>query len=237
MRFGELQALDIKESELDHGSQAIMSIRRSILEDGYALVDGINDTDAHMKLAGCLGKIQKNALGTFIHMLAVKDEFDARSRSLSAVYGRGAFPYHTDTASWVHPVRLMMLRLASGDVRRSTRIVKSQDLLEGISESALRGACWLVKNGSHSFYTTIPWFGRNADEMRYRLDLACMRPINPSARSLEPELKRRCSSEVGFPIAWQHGRVLVLDNWLMMHARSGAVLEEGERFLERIYLS
>lgn len=203
-------------------------------DNGFALIDDIDDTESHVRLAACFGKIRKNAFGDLVHNLSIKTKEEANVRSHSAIHGKGMFPYHSDTAFWHIPCRLLSLKAVGGDLRRSTRIIQTSKLLDGIPKSQINRASWIVSTGRGSFYSGLSW---HADEMqRFRLDLGCMKPANVTAKSLQPELIRLCNASFGLDIEWKPGRLLLLNNWQFLHSRAGEVENEGMRMLERIYL-
>jgi hypothetical protein len=216
-------------------ARGIGDVSEQLLTNGFAVIDGIVDTESHIRVAAEFGTIERNCLGSFVHNLCVKTKELAHSRSLSAIHGSGMFPFHTDTAFWRTPCRLLTLRAVGGDLRRSTRIIRASHLLEGMSERDLDRACWIVNTGQSSFYTGLVW--HTGQLSRFRLDLGCMKPANSTAKSLEPEMKYRCRSVLGLEIQWKPGRMLILDNWQLLHARSVEVENEGIRTLERIYLT
>jgi alpha-ketoglutarate-dependent taurine dioxygenase len=203
-------------------------------DNGFALIDDIDDTESHVRLAACFGKIRKNDFGDLVHKLSIKTKEQANVRSHSASHGKGMFPYHSDTAFWHIPCRLLSLRAVGGDLRRSTRIIRTSQLLDGIPKCQINQSSWIVCTGRGSFYSGLTW--HNDEKQRFRLDLGCMKPANQTARSLQPELIRLCNSSLGLDIAWKPGRLLVLNNWQFLHSRSGEVENEGMRMLERIYL-
>jgi hypothetical protein len=203
---------------------------------GYCVLDGINDTAQHFDLARSLGCIQRDLDGSLLKRLFLRDSLQARGPSLCSKYGKGAYPFHTDTASWADPIRLLCMRAVDGDFRRGTRVISGSEFFGAFPESLVRRSCWATMNGRRSFYCGMEW-GNGPDLCRrYRCDTACMTPINEAAKQLSSMLHERSSLDIGMRIEWQPGRVLILDNWRMLHARCRPVVNEGERVLERIYI-
>ena len=99
----------------------------------------------------------------------------------------------------------------------------------------LRAAFWLVR-GRRRFYASI--LEDEVGTLRYRWDPMIMEPANTEARTI---LKRWLAEVAGSvncsTIEWEAGRVLILDNWQVLHRRSRATeLDEQERVLERVYV-
>jgi hypothetical protein len=94
----------------------------------------------------------------------------ARSRSLSAQYGLGDQPLHTDGAHLASPPDLVVLA-ASGPSRTPTRLWdydRMTRIKEGQLGAALSHGMFLVNSGRDSFYAPV------LDRGRWRYDPGCM---------------------------------------------------------------
>ena len=202
--------------------------------DGYAVACGIDSSEKHLALASCFGRPALNADGGVLSRLTVKTQEHALPKSLSAIHGNCAFPFHTDTAFWPLPCHYLPLRAVEGDLRRTTRILAGASLLEGLNPVLVERSCWTVNTGVGAFYANLLCGSKPG---LLRLDFGCMKPANSAARGLACELTTRTQQAHGIEIAWSAGMVLILNNWRMLHARSGPVEREGLRVLERIHLT
>lgn len=172
--------------------------------------------------------------GGAVEELRVREREDAPSRSLSGIYGRGAFPLHTDFAHYAIPPRYVLLRNASTVPVRSTT-VQPLDALSG-SEAAtrmLQRRVWVICGGPAIFYAPV-LFG--AGEF-VRWDSACMfqGPLAADAFHAWTECLALAKPH---NFDWDGNTVLVIDNWRTLHGRVAGTMEsDGERILERIVVS
>ncbi len=200
----------------------------------YQLLDGIQDEDSFLRVAMKLGDPIALTGGSFIKELKVRRKRDAKINTLSARFGTGMFPFHTDTSFWSHPARLVLLRALSGDLSRGTYVKSFVDLFEGISGHEIRRSAWICDTGKRKFYSTINF--EASHQRGYRFDPNCMRPANASAKHIEEIIKPRCLQLNKGRIDWQPNRVAVIPNWTHLHARGTSNSLQQERTLQRIYV-
>jgi alpha-ketoglutarate-dependent taurine dioxygenase len=186
-------------------------------------------------LAGQFGEVVPSGFGSAsVDILEVKDATSATSRSLSGIYGRGAFPFHTDQAKELHPPRYMLLRHLAGDTRRPTLLVRF-DALQFTEQQlyGLRSAVFLVNGGRGRFYSSI--ICRTATGQEFvRLDQHCMRPAHKRSGSVMEDFQSALARHTPVEIHWNSESVLVVDNWRVLHARAPeSNTNSGIRVLER----
>jgi hypothetical protein len=149
----------------------------------------------------------------------------AAPRSLSATYGLGPQPLHTDCAH--HKVPPAFVILASR--RRSTTptLVWRPSLTPRWSGLFHQGI-FIVDGGSSQFLAPAMAAGR------IRFDPGCMRPCDGHARALVAALSS--ARHEAHRHEWSDdGMLLVIDNWRTLHARD-TVTDPTERVMERIAL-
>src|SRR4051794_6145768 len=88
---------------------------------GWQFVSNISSRDDLIKLAQSLGRPRPSLTGSIVKELRPVAKHAAQRLTLSATYGLGTFPLHTDTAFWPVPARYVVLRV-HGDLRRSTTV-------------------------------------------------------------------------------------------------------------------
>jgi hypothetical protein len=211
-----------------------------LLEDlrtkGWALVPGIDTREHMLSLAKSLGMPTETDDGHLVKRLKPLDSINARSNTLSAHHGLGAFPLHTDTAFWPEPCRYLVLRVL-GDKRRVTTVITFDDLFKCTipdANSLADHSVWLMKTGRKKFYCSMHFPCRRGKGWRY--DPVCMVPANQSANEISREMYCLAHSGIGFPIPWEQGTAVVIDNWMALHGRGESPENEGARVLERIYV-
>jgi|SRR6516165_3937854 hypothetical protein len=205
---------------------------------GWASVPGVDTREQMLSLAKSLGRPTESDDGHLVKMLEPLDSNKARSNSLSSYHGLGAFPLHTDTAFWPEPCRYLVLRVL-GDNRRVTTVVTFDIFFKRAilgAHSLADQSVWLLRTGRKKFYCSMHFSSRYGKGWRY--DPLCMLPVNRSANTISREMHSLAhSGGIGFPINWEHGTAVVIDNWMALHGRGDSPANEGARVLERIYVS
>ena len=157
----------------------------------------------------------------------------ARPNSLSARFSVGEFPCHTDMANVPTPCRFIVLAcLSPGDGRRPTTLLDPAPLsLTYEDRDLIHTTPFRVVNGRHSFFSTIMRRGRPF----VRFDPGCMQPVTSDGERASKVLGSgdwRLAS-----VQWERGRVLVIDNWRILHGRGLAMRDDRDRVLLRIYIN
>ena len=215
----------------DSALQAVLDRR------GWAITKVLSTADL-LSLADSFGEITPSRAGApVVDELRPKPSSEARPRSLSAMHGLDAFPFHTDAAHHPIPPRYVFLRLASkSPSARRTLVAPMPRRLAHRHRRTLEHDVWLVDGGRTRFLTSIlsQPEGRACD--MFRFDEGCMRPADPvfgAARAV----MLRILADHSRPIEWEPGRTIVLDNWQTLHGREGASADDAERVLERVMVS
>lgn len=153
----------------------------------------------------------------------------ARPRSLSAIYGRGPQPLHTDGAHLQKPPDVVVLYSENRTptdtlLWRASRDTKNQTVLP---MSALSGGMFLVENGVDSFYCPAKARGT------WRYDPGCMSPCDARARLVAEFVTDQ--RELATRHRWDRpGLALVVDNRQVLHARDGVSAGDEQRTLTRM---
>lgn len=150
----------------------------------------------------------------------------ARLSSLSAVYGSGEQPLHTDGAHFRRPARWLLL--ASAETSSVPTLYWSYNSTEVDAQlgDALREGLFTVVSGPNSFLAP----ARSATMLRF--DPGCMRPSDSRALVAADFLSTRKSAALEH--AWgEPNKFLLLDNHRVLHARGGPTAEPS-RLLHRI---
>lgn len=157
---------------------------------------------------------------------------EAKPSSPSRMFGLGAIPLHTDTAHWVEPCRYIILGcVAPGSCGRRTMIADSLDLgIDSETRRNLRDCQFRVLNGRRSFFA--PVLGPNDSFLRF--DQACMALVDARSRAALGVMSQAISDLPVETIDWFEGRVLLMDNWRVLHGRTAPARVGGGRVLARV---
>ena len=200
------------------------------------IVPGITSQSRLLEVAWAIGRPKMSPAGEVIKLLTPRIAVESRARTLSATYGRGPFPLHTDTAFWPVPCRYLIFR-ATGDVRRPTTVLSFAELLENLGtkfRSLAEQSIWLARTRERAFYCSMTF--RVGNERCWRYDSQCMFPVNNAASQVEQILGRQIPGIEETDLEWEDDIAVVMDNWKVLHGRGPMPLDEKQRILERIYV-
>jgi hypothetical protein len=195
--------------------------------DPWSSVDMVADLAQLASQLGTLAPSRRN--GPIIDILQPTTSDSANPKSLSSKFGLCEFPFHTDTAYWNVPSRYIALRCMDPGVSNvTTRLVPSSGL--NLSDQVLRNlqaGVFHVLNGRNSFYTSVM-----SDCFNLRFDPGCMSPTSSIAHEGWDALSDSLATAIPISIDWEQGRLLVIDNWRVLHGRA-ALPEDSGRVLIR----
>jgi hypothetical protein len=193
---------------------------------------GLGDVESIRKQAASLGwtEVASRRGDTTVSVLHPVTESAAHPNSLSAVYGLGQQPLHTDGAHLQVPPDVLVF-ICDRPSATSTQLwrpdVPARRRRPLSTTSALSHGMFLVRNGRDSFYA--PALSGSG----YRYDPGCMTPCDARAREVQEYFEQQLSRASAH--VWSAaGRVLVVDNRRALHARSAVAEGDLERELTRI---
>lgn len=169
--------------------------------------------------------------------LRVVQREHASPGTASFVHGAGEFPWHTDAANWPRPPAYLVMRLAASSTGgRPTLLLPLHRIGLTVEDgSMLRRSVYRAVGLRHPFLTTLLSDADGRPTFRYDPD--CLVPAAPAFQEAQEALERRMSGGDVATHRWQPGQVLVLDNRVTAHARSGVVdATDAGRVLERVYV-
>jgi hypothetical protein len=162
----------------------------------------------------------------------------AAPRSLSAKYGFGAFPMHTDAAYLHVPPKYLALHYVSDKISKRPTLLWDLELIQLPKDLLfnLQREVWLVNGGRGRFLSSIRVEGSSTNESYWRFDLECMRPLSDVGAEVAREFEQHMSHVRPTEVHWQPDLLLILDNWRVIHGRANGDHPEPERVLERILI-
>lgn len=189
---------------------------------------------AILQIASELGHPVPLRLGQdVVSILSPRHQTDGLPNSFTAAFGTGAFPLHTDTAHWERPARYVVLGcLTAGSSERQTIILPWQNLkFNKRTLEEIQTGIFMVRNRKNSFYTQI----LDSSKRILRVDFQAMIPKNTyafSARAAVQEQLGKTPKTV--KMKWSPGRILIMDNWKVLHARGESSMTDSDRQLMRV---
>ena len=185
----------------------------------------------------CLGDpVRSRRDGSVVDRLVPKEN-NGRP-SLSQTYGLGRFPFHTDMAYARRPPRYVCLLSREPNSVSTLLLDTANWQLSSAEQTLLQNEVWSVDNGRIRFLTSVlrPSILKTGYTIRY--DSACMRPaLSGGGRGAEALLIDLIKSGTFRCIVWNRARLVIIDNWRMLHGRDAIPSSYTTRCIERISIS
>lgn len=206
-------------------------------KSGWASIRGVVNDNQLLELAHEMGAPVMLSDGSFIKRLKPRQRLHAAPGTFGALYGKGPYPLHTDTAHWPTPSRILVMRV-TGDLRRSTTLLPFATLLaqaDGAEREDIERSVWYSGAKSRRFCCSMRF--KKADQIGFRYDPLCMAPANPAALRAKSFLENRLQKNSVCEFRWTKDATLVIANWKLLHGRGIQPLHESDRELHRIYVN
>jgi hypothetical protein len=203
------------------------TLLKSLLENGWVVTQGSLDQLERALHAHGMQRARTQR-GSARQTLRPVSTADATPNTMSAKYGLGAQPLHTDGAHLRVPPDVVVLYSPKKN-DTSTRIWASGHRASGVSwrlgrSEAARAGLFTVRNGRDSFLAPA------ATWERLRVDPTCMSPADGYAREAALAFQQVDAVEVN----WEHpDQILLIDNRNSLHARSAVTSGDLDRVLDR----
>jgi hypothetical protein len=215
--------------------------QRRLHEVGWIVLDRDPDTSV-LEVGAMLGApVPSRRGGPLVDELRPTHSSNARHRSLSATHGLGAFPLHTDAAYMKVPPRFLLLAY-QGESRSSRATVVLDFMALPFSRderTTLLDDVWRVDGGPTTRFLASVLSDRITRRTKLvRFDEGCMAPASTAFLGSQRLVQRLLLDSKPQRIAWTPGRILVLDNWRVLHGRAPSTHDDsGARVLERVLVS
>ncbi|MET4155466.1 hypothetical protein ABIC08_006262 [Bradyrhizobium sp. RT9b] len=158
---------------------------------------------------------------------------EAHSRSLSALFGLSALPFHAELSHRPRPCRYLLLGCIDTGSPSAVTVLLDWRTLGFSSEEfeLLEGAPILVRCGRSSFYTTV----LPSDRSFFRYDPGCLEAVDARGRAALRLVEDRLTGGAPHSHEWRPGGILIIDNWRVLHGRGPSDHGSGRR-LARILI-
>jgi len=197
-------------------------LRGTVKRQGWAIIKATLELDDLLQLAQSLGETVAHPNGELVRTIRPTEKSSARSRTLSARFGKGYLPFHTDTAFWPLPARFVILSIV-GKSACPTLVCPFERALSPASSSSSQSAQqskWALITPRVSRYCSMGlWDGIDTG---LRFDPVCMFPANRQARDVAKLLSYEALVPIAVQIDWSQTGALILDNWQTLHARQNS---------------
>jgi alpha-ketoglutarate-dependent taurine dioxygenase len=168
-----------------------------------------------LKIVSALGSPVHGRGNQAIEILTPLPEEHAKTKGLSSQYGLGRFPLHVDGSHQLQPPHFIVLACQHvGSRPAPTILIRFDELpLHAFQRKQCESEVFLIRNGRHSFYSTI------TDRSRpfVRFDPGCMTPCSDQGRAVMDAVNVRPADLT--EIEWESSDILIIDNWNVLHGR------------------
>ena len=193
------------------------------------------DLDTVATAASLGGVLQKIQGVPIVQRLVPRSIEKSAPNVYSGNFGLSAFPLHTDLAHWFSPPRFLMLRCLRGDSGVTSYILPWNQALNGFAHSKTTRARFRPRRALNGRLYLLPFcVTLHGVELR-RWDSLFLKPDNTEADELAQHLKLGTNSTTNL-VFRDPGDTLIIDNWRVLHGRSGVSLRKSTRLVERVYL-
>jgi hypothetical protein len=184
-----------------------------------------------IELAYSLGQpISSRVNSTIIDHLVPTESSDAHPQSLSANFGIGNFPFHTDGAYFKIPPRFIIMRYLNGIPKPTPTVICDLNQLNSEDKGYLKHSIWKVKSRNNEFLSTI----LSDDETFFRYDRCVMTPVI-SIKQNESYFESMIDELPKTEINWTINKVVIINNWTTLHTRPKIKEQEvSNRTIQRI---
>lgn len=186
-----------------------------------------------IELAYSLGRpISSRVNSTIIDHLVPTESSDAHPQSLSANFGIGNFPFHTDGAYFKIPPRFIIMRYLNGITNPTPTVVCDLNQISTDDKGFLKYCIWKVKSRNNDFLSTI----LSDEENYYRYDRCIMTPVL-SKKQNESYFESVIDELPKTEINWTINKVVIINNWTTLHTRPKIKEQEVKnRTIQRIMI-
>jgi hypothetical protein len=164
--------------------------------------------------------------------IAAEDSFP---NSLSSKYSRNEFPLHVDTAHWVTPCRYLILGcLSEGESNRKTVLLDYTEIdITNSEKHLLFNSPFKISNGRNSFYGQV--LSKKRNFIRY--DPGCMTPATNQGKGISYLFSEERIKGALKKITWETGKIVIIDNWRILHGRGASMNDGHDRVLYRVLVA
>lgn len=202
---------------------------------GYCFIEAFRPGEQSITVAAEFGRTVTPWEGRPVQQLIPKAT--DTPNSYSGMYGLGRFPFHTDLAHWQEPPRYLMLRCVKGYVEVPTLLADGRDLVQEVSRDLLVRAVVRPRRPRDGAIPLLRLYEASDTSHRLRWDEAFLQPASTVGRIAVQRVKDSLARMEPRSISLRlPGDTMLIDNWIMLHARTPIPPGCEDRRIERVYL-
>jgi hypothetical protein len=193
----------------------VATILETVQASGFAMFD-LDD----LPLSVLLNLLKRAGHTVSQTVITPKDRSpQSQKKTLSGIYGKNAFPYHTDFAFKPTPPKFVVLANESDHHFDRPTFVSSLSDLPSDMTALLKDASWILRSRLSTFIVS-SW-QTVEDHILLKWDLDFLTPYNSSAQKSAGSIPP-CLASQKKEVAWSPRSAVMINNWVCAHARGGA---------------
>lgn len=207
-----------------------------LLTQGVHLFHNKTNDEALLSIANQIGSIIPDDNHNLVQYLKPKEKGTGVKNGFSFNHGLSEFPYHTDTAFWANPARLILMA-SENSSNCETSVIDTRDLIDDLTPEQINifyNSVFTLKTPNEIKFVSV--LQNQNGETIFRYDPNIMTPFNSSAKICQELINTFILKAEPKMIKWSGQNVAVLDNWRFLHKRSECN-NEPLRILKRIYIN
>lgn len=211
---------------------------QSLIEDGFTFLPELRPNATTISVAESLGVVASIPSMPTVYAIRPRLQHEAPRNVYSGNFGLGPFPFHTDLAHWHMPPRYILLRCLHPAAQVCTPVLHQEIALTGISSIAVRRALYQPRRKLDGRSSLLRLIQTTKATSLFRWDDVFLNPANEEAIEVANRLRSIQPERTGVQIFLKkRGDTLLLDNWSVLHGRSGVPGNSVNRLIERVYLT
>jgi hypothetical protein len=205
----------------------VANILATMQTSGFAVFD-LNG----LSVAVLLNHLKRAGHSVSQTVLAPRDQSpQSHKKTLSGIYGKDAFPYHTDYAFKPTPPKFIILANESCYHFGRSTFISSLSALPSDMAVLLKDSSWILRSRLGTFIVSSCQSVKG--HLLFRWDLDFLTPYNDfaqrSAERIPPYLVAKKSE-----ISWSPRSAVMINNWICAHARGGATSAPSDDDVRRL---
>jgi L-asparagine oxygenase len=214
-----------------------MSILEVVRNRGYLFLEQFYPDRSHLDAVSLIGKPVTLGSCPALHALTPTDQDKATPNTYSGMFGRAAFPFHTDLAHWRRPPRYVLLRCEVGFEDVPTLVIDGREVADKAGRDIVSRALVQPRRPIRGKLPLLNLMQSVDGNDLIRWDEIFVRPASDNGKAGMSAFSRALDACDPKAISLvRRGDTLILDNWRMLHARAPVGKEHASRRILRAYL-
>lgn len=206
-------------------------------ENGFTILYSKSTSFNLINFGNIIGRLANENNRVMYSTLTPMNKSEASMNTYSGIYGLEKFPFHSDLAHYFIPPRYIIIRsIFPSSI--PTILINSVNYFKEVGINYLDKAIFMSRRPLNGKIFPLKIRQKINGIELYRWDQMFITPVNEEAKILSEKVKKISSFTNEIEILYEEAnKLLIIDNWKILHKRPAILDEKIDRKLERIYLS